>query len=100
LQCASEVKAVRIVALSTETATLADFNRSYAEAESLYVPDVGGVQIDATKVSQTPGKFTLTPTADQHRAILRLLFRNAPENVAEQGDLLKSMQMLLARAFS
>lgn len=50
--------------------------------------------------SQTPSKFTLTPTADQHRAILRLLFRNAPENVAEQGDLLKSMQMLLARAFS
>jgi len=100
LRCASEVKAVRIVALSTETATLEDCNRSYAEAESLYVPDVGWVQIDATKVSQTPGKFTLTPTADQHRAILRLLFRNAPENVAEQGDLLKSMQMLLARAFS
>lgn len=43
------MKAVRIVALSAETATLADFNQSYAEAESLYVPDVGWVQIDATE---------------------------------------------------
>jgi cellulose synthase (UDP-forming) len=93
------VTGVKIVALSTETVTLAGVTSS-TEAQAIFVPEVGWLQIDATKDQQIPGKFCLAATAEQHRAILRLLFRTAPENVAEQGDLIKSMQMLLARAFS
>lgn len=100
LRCEEKVTAVRIVALSTETVTLAGFKAPSIDAQAVFVPDVGWLQIDKTNDPQTPGKFSLAPTAEQHRAILRLLFRTAPENVAEQGDLLKSMQMLLARAFN
>ncbi|ANV26743.1 MULTISPECIES: glycosyltransferase family 2 protein [Agrobacterium] len=99
LRQGNAVTGVKIVALSTETVTLAGFTSS-TEAQAIFVPEVGWLQIDATKDQLIPGKFCLAATAEQHRAILRLLFRTAPENVAEQGDLIKSMQMLLARAFS
>lgn len=100
LRCGDEVTAVRIRTLSTETVSLSGLSSSSLNAESLFVPEVGWLKIDATQDLPASGKFTLFPTDEQHRAIVRLLFRTAPENVAEQGDLLKSMQMLLARAFS
>jgi len=100
LRCGETVTEVKIVALSTETVTLAGSNSPFAGAQAVFVPEIGWLQIDTMKDQQIPGKFGLAATAEQHRALLRLLFRTAPENVAEQGDLMKSMQMLLTRAFS
>ncbi|ENN89335.1 Beta 1,3 glucan synthase catalytic subunit [Rhizobium freirei PRF 81] len=92
--------AVRIVALSTQSATIEGPSNDGVVPEALFISDVGWVSIDRDHSYTIPGKLRLAPNHDQHRAILRLLFRTSPKNVAEQGNLRKSMQALLARAFS
>ncbi|MDE1993918.1 MAG: glycosyltransferase [Rhizobiaceae bacterium] len=93
------VEDVTISALSTEGATVPGLTVNGAEDEAVFIPEVGWVQIGP---SPTPSvtQLSLSPTPDQHNAILRLLFRTAPDNVAEKGDLRRSVHMLLSRAFS
>ncbi|MDL2409842.1 glycosyltransferase family 2 protein [Rhizobium calliandrae] len=90
---------VTITALSTEGAAIGRLAPVGSEDEALFIPEVGWVSAGASPASSaTP--FLLFPTPEQHDAILRLLFRTAPGNVAEKGDLAKSMRMLLSRALS
>jgi cellulose synthase (UDP-forming) len=95
-----EVSEVRITALSTEAATLHSTAPWSCDAAALFIQDVGWVQIEQDEMLASSSKCRLAPTDEQRRAILRILFRTAPENVAEKGDLRRSMQMLVGRAFS
>ncbi|MDK4718214.1 glycosyltransferase family 2 protein [Rhizobium sp. CNPSo 3968] len=90
---------VTIMALSTEGATLAEHGPAGAKDEAVFIPEIGWIP-SAARATPSSTAFCLMPTPEQHNAILRLLFRSAPDNVAERGDLRKSMQMLLSRAFS
>ncbi|AYG70091.1 MULTISPECIES: cellulose synthase catalytic subunit [unclassified Rhizobium] len=92
------IEDVTISALSTEGASIPGLIARGAEDEAMFIPDVGWVPIGPSPMPST--QLSLSPAPDQHNAILRLLFRTAPDNVAEKGDLRRSVQMLLSRAFS
>ena len=98
LRSASSTRPVRITGLSTENITLAAVPSS-SDVTDVFVPEAGWMRISPAEHAQNSGKFDIHPSDEQRRSILRLLFRKAPENVAEQGDLMKSMRILLARAF-
>lgn len=100
IRSADSILPVRISRLSTESVTLSEISLGVADAESVFVPEAGWLQVEAGGTPQAPCKYNLRLTEEQHRAVLRLLFRTAPENVAGQGDLMQSMRMLFARAFS
>ncbi|MGG6897603.1 MULTISPECIES: glycosyltransferase family 2 protein [Rhizobium] len=101
LNCGGETAPARIVGLSTQSALLAALPSCHSVVpNALFVPEVGWVRIHPDQLTVAARKLRLDPSEDQHRGILRLIFRNAPKNVAEKGDLRRSMQALLARAFS
>ncbi|MEI2300971.1 glycosyltransferase family 2 protein [Ensifer sp. MJa1] len=87
---------VAIRAMSVEAVDVASLAPSGAEDEAIMIPEVGWVPILGS--AGTAG-LSIAPTFEQRIDILTLLFRVAPENVAESGRFKRSMVSLFRRAF-
>ncbi|MEK1889320.1 MAG: glycosyltransferase [Phyllobacterium sp.] len=89
---------VKIEAMSTENVVISNMEAHASGEGELYLGATGWMKIDLSDENSS-NCFAISPGFEQHNAILRMLFRQSPDNVASTGRLTTSMLTLCRRAF-
>ncbi len=98
LRLGDVVRQVEIEAMSTEHVVISNLDALGSGDKALHLAGVGWIKIDLNG-ENSRNAFRISPGFEQHNAILRTLFRQAPNNVASTGTLGQSMLTLCKRAF-
>lgn len=98
LQVGYATHQVTIEEMSTQHVVINNLEAKNIGEAALDFGNLGWMKIDLS-TENLSHCFRISPNFEQHNAILRMLFRRSPDNVASTGRLSKSMLTLCRRAF-